>query len=162
MNSWEKGINFNAWFTLDSHVSCRAVVNCWSPSTGTSFSYIAQVSTLSGAPGIRTNTAQDHCSDKLKVFKANLISGKSSIYQHRGGYTIPNNVGKWIQYSQALPHEVFFSEKLMMLFFPPSHFPHSKSKVQIGDLLLKKKIFKPWPDDDLWVGCSYCVLECRV
>lgn len=149
MNSWEKGINFNAWFTLDSHVSCRAVVNCWSPSTGTSFSYIAQVSTLSGAPGIRTNTAQDHCSDKLKVFKANLISGKSSIYQHRGGYTIPNNVGKWIQYSRALPHEVFFSEKLMMLFFSPLTFSTQQKQSANWRSSTQKKNFQTmtrrWP-----------------
>lgn len=55
---------------------------CWSPSVGTIF-YITQASTLSAPPWIRTNTAQQHCSDKLKIFKANLISHKSSVCQHR-------------------------------------------------------------------------------
>lgn len=79
----EKGISFKAWFTLDPHVPLLSAGICWSPSVGTIFSYISQASTLSGPRWIRTNTAQQHCSDKLKIFKANLISGKSSICQHR-------------------------------------------------------------------------------
>lgn len=125
------------WFTC-TMLSGR---NCWSPSMGTSFSYIAQVSTPSGPPWIRTNTAQELYSDKLKIFKANLISGKSSIYQHRGGYTIPNNVGKQIQYSWALPYYVLFSEKLMMVFFSLHIFHAAEEKCKLEVFYSKKSSY---------------------
>lgn len=104
----------------------------------TSFSYIAQVSTLSRPPWSRPYTALV----KLKIFKANLILGKFGFGQilyisvQRGIYI--SHIGKWIQCSWALPYKVLFSEKINDVIFSPAHFPCSKIKVKIGSLLLKK------------------------